>query len=236
MHARIADQRRQRPQRRRERRLRPGRRRWRRQRPKRCGRRGRSSSAASARGGGPAPRAPRARAGGGWSAAWRRGWRRPRRCRARRARARPRARPPVPPSTASAGRGPEPELALVGGAGEPAHRHVEARRLGAGDRRVDRGVDRLRLAQPVAPSGDDMSRRARGHPGDPRRRRGARRSPPTSSSPTSRAACSSSPASLGALALAWYRAAAPRCRRRLAAGLGPVALLALALGVAARRR
>ena len=150
MDARIADQRRQRPQRRRERRLRRRRRRSRRRRRRRCGRRGRSSSAASARGGGPAPRAPRARAGAASSAAWRRGWRRPRRCRARPGPRRRRARPPR--AAEQGQRRPRRRTRACCGRRRGESRRiadVEARRLGPGDRRVDGGVDRLRLAQPV---------------------------------------------------------------------------------------
>ena len=160
MDSRVSDQRRQRAQRRRERRGARGRRRWRRRRPRRYDRRGRSWSAASAHAGEPAQlqfarAAGRRRTVSGLATRLARADATPSEIRPRRAARRPLA--PAEQGQSSGGR--EPELAVVGGAAEASHRRVEARRLGLGDRRVDGSVDRLGLAQTIAPSGDDMSRR-----------------------------------------------------------------------------
>ena len=223
----VADQGRQGPQRGGERRLGARRRRWRRRRRRRCGRRGRSSSSASARGGGQDLEllALGAAAGGqrlGDEVGEGRG--EAERERGPRVAAR---RPPAPPRSASAAAVAKPELAVVGGAGEAAHRDVERGGLGAGDRRVDGGVDRLRLARANPPSSDDMSRRlgaivallgGADRAGD-RRLRLRRRFPAW----PGRAASASSPPS----AVGLVRAAAPRRRR----GCGDrVAALLLGLG------
>jgi len=46
------------------------------------------------------------------------------------------------------GSDPEPQLALVGAAAQLAHRHVQRRGVAGGDRRVQRRIDRLSLAEP----------------------------------------------------------------------------------------